>query len=80
MITAEEFINKHLGKTYKNEWDEEVMIVSISEDDIIIGHYNNNGWNNLYGIDELKIHSPIIKSYTYLWDYEFDAIDNLLSA
>ena len=84
MITAKEFINKHLGKTYKDEYNEEVMIVGISEKDIIIGYYNKrwhswDNWDNLYDIDEIKIHSPIIKTYGYLFEDELDIIDKLLS-
>lgn len=80
MITAEEFINKHLGKTYKNIWDEEVMIVGISDEDIIIGNYNNDGWADVSYWNKIKIFSPIIKSYNYLYVYELDDIDKLLSA
>lgn len=80
MITAKEFIKKHLGKTYKNEWDEEVMIVGISNDDIIIGNYHNDGWIDTSHWDEIKIFSPIIDSYNYLYAYELDDIDKLLSA
>ena len=79
MITAEEFINKHLGKTYKNEWDKEVMIVGISEDNIIIGRYNDSGWSNVNNWDEIKIFSPIVISYNYLYSYDLENIDNLLS-
>lgn len=86
-MTAKEFISKHLGKTYKNEWDEEVMIVGISNKngvegilnkDIIIGLYTDDGWINISDGDEIKIYSPLIKSYQYLYQCELDAIDALL--
>lgn len=79
MITAEEFIKKHLGKTYIDKWNEEVMIVGISEDDIIIGRYNDSGWNIINSCDEIKIFSPIIESYTYLFEDKLEDIDKLLS-
>jgi hypothetical protein len=78
-MTSEEFIKKHLGKTYIDEWDEEVMIVGISKDDIIIGRYNNLGWSYVNNWDEIKIFSPIVISYNYLYSYNLENIDNLLS-
>lgn len=78
-MTSEEFIKKHLGKTYKNESDEEVMIVGISENDIIIGRYNNTGWDIVNSYDDIRINSPMIKSYNYLYSYDLENIDNLLS-
>lgn len=74
-----EFISKHLGKTYKELDGEEVMIVGISEKDIIIGKYNYDGWDYLLSYDKIKLHSPIIKTYAYLWHGEFDIVDKLLS-
>lgn len=78
-MTSEEFIKKHLGKTYIDKWDEEFMIVGISEDDIIIGRYNNLGWSYVDNWDEIKIFSPIVISYNYLYWYDLEDIDNLLS-
>lgn len=78
-MTAEEFIKKHLGKTYKNESDEEVMIVGISENDIIIGKYNNTGWDIVNSYDDIRINSPMIESYNYLWRGELYIVDKLLS-
>jgi hypothetical protein len=78
-MTAEEFIKKHLGKTYKNESDEEVMIVGISENDIIIGRYNNTGWDIVNSYDDIRINSPMIESYNYLWCGELYIVDKLLS-
>lgn len=74
-----EFISKHLGKTYKELDGEEVMIVGISEEDIIIGRYDYDGWNHLFSYDEIKFHSPMIKTYSYLWHNELDIVDKLLS-
>lgn len=78
-MKSEEFIKKHLGKTYKNESDEEVMIVGISENDIIIGRYNNTGWDIVNSYDDIRINSPMIESYNYLYSYDLENIDNLLS-
>lgn len=88
MITAEEFIKKHLGKTYiDNILDEEVMIVGIHNEngvgsilnkDIIIGLYTDDGWINTSDVDKIKIHSPLIKSYQYLYECELGYIDTLL--
>lgn len=78
-MDSKEFIKKHLGKTYKNELDEEVMIVGISENDIIIGKYNNTGWDIVNSYDDIRINSPMIKSYNYLWRGELYIVDKLLS-
>lgn len=78
-MTSEEFIKKHLGKTYIDELDEEFMIVGISKDNIIIGRYNDLGWSDVNNWDEIKIFSPIIISYNYLYSYDLENIDNLLS-
>lgn len=74
-----EFISKHLGKTYKELDNEEVMIVGISEKDIIIGKYTYDGWDHLFPYDKIKLHSPMIKTYAYLWHDELDIVDKLLS-
>lgn len=82
-MTAEEFIQKHLGKVFEDKngliFGDKVIVCGISENDIILGRFDNGGWNILTdNIDIIKIHSPMILSYAYLFNYDLDYIDKLL--
>lgn len=46
---------------------------------VIIGLYTDDGWINIDDEDKIKIHSPLIKSYQYLYQSDLEFIDELLS-